>query len=118
MLVKCFGSFEASAALSMSVGRFLGGAREENTFLGTREEPPLVARLPLPTAEEPLPTERPRVLDAAVADEIVFGSGLGEALLVLVKCLDIAVSVDSLRCSDCRSCSATSANGSSKDDED
>jgi len=102
----------------MSVGRFLGGAREENTFLGVRDDPPLVAPLPLPTAEEPRPAGRPRVLDDAVADETVFGGGLGEDLLVVASCLDIAVSVDSLRCRDCRRCCATSANGTSDDDED
>ena len=81
----------------MRVTRFFGGSREANTFLGPRDEPPLVAPLPLPTAKVPLTAGCPRVLEVFAAKPIVYG-GFGEAMLVLASCLDIVASVDSLRC--------------------
>lgn len=56
--------------------------------------PPRVAPLPLP-AEPPLLAGSPRVL--AVAGEVI-GAGLDEPLIVLASCLDMTLSVDSLRC--------------------
>lgn len=99
----------------MRVGLFLAGPREAKTFFGPT--PPLVAPLPLPTDDEPLPAGRPRVLEVPVPNETLITGGLGEPLTVLASCLDIVVSVDSLRDCTCRR-SATSANGTSEDDED
>jgi hypothetical protein len=86
----------------MRVGLLLTGGREEKTFLGPSDEPPLVAPLPLPTADTPLTARRPRKPKAAAPSEMLVAGGFGEPWIVLVNCFDIAVSVDSLRSCACR----------------
>lgn len=82
----------------MIVGLFLAGPREAKTFLGPSDELPLVAPFPLPAADPPIPVGCLRVLEVVFAGAATVAGGLGEPLIVLASCLDVAVSVDVLRC--------------------
>ena len=84
----------------MRVGLFLTGGREEKTFLGPSDEPPLVAPLLFPTADTSLTARRSRKPKAA--SELLVAGGFGEPWIVLANCFDIALSVDSLRSCGCR----------------